>query len=1333
MRKLNYLLLTLILMVSGTGLFAQDTITSLIISEMATGNYPGVYVELTNMGDAPVQLNEFKLQNLRDRNFQFLKDGDEVRLVEGQSEWGSYLRLPDTLLPVGESWLVLSVQDNWNGTGRKHAVPVQSPDIARVADYLFSFYDWSGGTDKFKEYPVIPEIGCFGFDSVHDQEGFMFGRAAEAFALFWEPSDTIRVMTDQVLAEVDWSIGRVRNDYDNSTLATTAGIVGAHVDYNLVRKFSIKEGETNWTLARGDNAANSSWILIPKNKDLGHKSFTTEGNHGNFSLDYESDTYVEDETAGTLTVPWGTEKFDSIINGFTLGKGMAWEYIQNTNEADSLSMICKDGDVLRFYACGNDVTTKDLIIKVADPLESDKTVFAKRGYNYPDVEADDYVPGEEVAFIGEGRGRYVVDEFDNVMDTVGFVPFATPVDTFFRLLEKPPNAEWEIVFKSGEVSSEVSEGDILRVTAADATTKDYHIQIEGYIGSDNVGLASITWPDRPAVNMTGWGYDGFSDTIPGFTEAGSSYSILLPPGIETVPALVVTTSDLNTKVEMVRAKSLKGGSDERTTYIYLTSETDTSFSTVKVLFDVLNPTPQKFIGDPIFNMFNIRDWWGGGGVEICNPTDVVINLSDYMISRVRTGNTKALAVEFGWELDSNSWLNRYQKYVPGYKWGTWTEWQADPGWLTPDAVDAFVDPKGTFSMWRLRGIRGSWDKNEYLETVINVFLSGSFNEDPGVWYNPWNEPINSGNSAAYPVHQNGSGDPQGAYYLLKIKNDSILEGTKKAYDEDGNSVNDYEVVDVMGSTVAPWNINGYIVPGNTTPGWFPQGECFIMVRRPWVYFGDTVIDIYPVGGNHLTNPDSSTWFVNQSYESNASNPKYSRNRNEKLLGAHPLDPITGHLSIVYSLVYNVSRGFSDAETIDGVSKGETVTAFLSNIIKPDVTQVLKVMSGTTEKTGTAAMAEGDILEVSSKTGNVTKYTISIVAIGGDPGLTALDTTVTVTAAAPYEVGGFTFGASLKTILSKLVKADSTAIINILNQDDELVPQTIANSLGDKVDVVASPDHILEVIAEDGTTREYALKPATAPTDAFLLSDVYEVLETPAQIVREIPFGTGVETFLAGIVPSAGADVELQTSTGQVRGSYGRVGYGDQVIVTSSDGNTTSVYKLQFVGSVLAYVTSDTYVVDQENLEITNIVGEVTVGTFFANIKPSTGSTVTLFDADGAKKTTGNLLATDVLYVVSADQVNNVTYAIKINATFVDNVVSDALNVYPNPVSKVLYVENVPAGTFVRISDITGRTAMIHRADEVSRGIDLSELSNGVYLLSIEKDGEKIATTRFIKK
>jgi hypothetical protein len=284
----------------------------------------------------------------------------------------------------------------------------------------------------------------------------------------------------------------------------------------------------------------------------------------------------------------------------------------------------------------------------------------------------------------------------------------------------------------------------------------------------------------------------------------------------------------------------------------------------------------------------------------------------------------------------------------------------------------------------------------------------------------------------------------------------------------------------------------------------------------------------------------------------------------------------------------------------------------------------------------------------------------------------------------------------------------------------------------KVDVVASADYSFEAVAEDGTTRVYALVPSTSASDAFVLSDVYEVLETPARIVGKIPFGTGVGTFLAGIVPAKGATVKLLSSTGQER-LEGKIGFGDQILVTSEDGEVSVVYKLQFIGSVLAYVTSDVYTVDAEKSHITGVPVETDVTVFLANLVPSSGSVMMLLDSAGTEKTTGMVVANDEVYVVSGDGVNNVTYMIMLNPVSVKNVVSDAMSVYPNPASSVLYVENIPEGTYVRVSDITGRTALLQRSSEITRGIDLSDLSNGVYLLSVEKNGEKIMTTRFIKK
>ncbi len=345
------------------------------------------------------------------------------------------------------------------------------------ADFFNHYNDLTGGDTRYREYPVIPEIGCHGFDSISENYTALGNWSWFAGLLCWLSGDSITVMVDQVLAEVNWDIGRLNNHKDS--LISTAGIPNAHEDHNLVRKFSVKQGETNWRLSKGEDAASSSWMLIPHNDDLGHMPFETEGNHGNFILSYSSSVFDLNEGAGTLTVPWGTHKFDSLLKGLNLGPGIAWQYKQNTNFEDSISMICKDGDQLVLYACGNELQSETFTIIVEPPINSDKTVFAKRRIIYPDTEAEDYIPGT-LSFVDRyDLPSYQVDEYMHVMDTIGYVPFATKVDTFLMLLEKPPNASWEIVFKSGEESSEVVDGDILKVTSADGSFKEYFQQYRG--------------------------------------------------------------------------------------------------------------------------------------------------------------------------------------------------------------------------------------------------------------------------------------------------------------------------------------------------------------------------------------------------------------------------------------------------------------------------------------------------------------------------------------------------------------------------------------------------------------------------------------------------------------------------------------------------------------------------------------------------------------------------------------------------------------------------------------------------------------------------------------
>jgi hypothetical protein len=123
----------------------------------------------------------------------------------------------------------------------------------------------------------------------------------------------------------------------------------------------------------------------------------------------------------------------------------------------------------------------------------------------------------------------------------------------------------------------------------------------------------------------------------------------------------------------------------------------------------------------------------------------------------------------------------------------------------------------------------------------------------------------------------------------------------------------------------------------------------------------------------------------------------------------------------------------------------------------------------------------------------------------------------------------------------------------------------------------------------------------------------------------------------------------------------------------------------------------------------------------------------VMDKDGNEKTSGMIDSTDVVHVITGDKTSEALYTIEVEVISTKDLDGKVVSIYPNPARDILYVENVPDNTYVRVSDIAGRTAILRASSEISKGIDLTDLNDGLYLLSIEKDGEKIMTTRFIKK
>lgn len=72
-----------------------------------------------------------------------------------------------------------------------------------------------------------------------------------------------------------------------------------------------------------------------------------------------------------------------------------------------------------------------------------------------------------------------------------------------------------------------------------------------------------------------------------------------------------------------------------------------------------------------------------------------------------------------------------------------------------------------------------------------------------------------------------------------------------------------------------------------------------------------------------------------------------------------------------------------------------------------------------------------------------------------------------------------------------------------------------------------------------------------------------------------------------------------------------------------------------------------------------------------------------------------------------------------------------LNLYPNPVSGLIYIDNVIKSGIAEISDITGKI-ISRRVLEPGSGISAINLADGIYFLKINEDG-KIFNGKFIKK
>lgn len=1277
----------------------NDTIDYLVITAFRGDETHQALLELTNMGTEPVQLNQFKIGRMTPGMTLDYKTG---KSNNNEANW-----IPvDTLLQPGETFLFASYSRHeeiaWQQFNQGAEKIIQD-NVKERADVLVNS-SYTMGDSVIPAHPL------------RDQFGNQWG--GDGFFLQQMLPNGDSVIVDQVGGTFTLEGGANPNRTDPESRYSVAGAEDGIRGNYLIRKYSVKTGTLDFNSARGVGIDDSEWIPIPFSEGAWRLAPWAIGTHGDYVLDantLESDEIEVDFANKTLTVPWGVERGDGIMNYFKKKGGIAWVY-EMGGEADSLAHAAQTGDKLHVYVCGNsmDYTVFEIVVK--EPAVDANMVVKRTNPGY--------TPGWTNTEISSGYWEWPrVTTHESGNDTIwgvrGGIPYATRVDSLLKQLDKPSNAEWEIVFASGVEKPDLAHGDKLKITAQNGSEKEYFISVNPYFANNDATLTAIQWPDIPEFYKGIFGWMG--DTIPGFGSGILNYNIQIPLLADGIPALVETISDVNAKVKIKRPVSLSGSLEDRTYNFKVTAEDDSTVNNYTVILrKEQNPiNNQPYYADPFISEVMQNLWWSGTDfMELCNPGTQQLDLSNYMI----VGGESTNPAEIIAITNEDNWLARYDKYIPGYKWASNEgEWVVEPYIAEQDlSVNSIVHPGDVFTMgWVNRSID---DWPSYPAYYVDVQFNNK-QTDSDTWINHWGEEVSS--VAFNKWHTN-------LIYLFKIVNDSIKEGTKAATDP-----NDFELIDVVGKADGSlWKLGEEGI-----------GNPFALRRKQHITKGN------PVVGEALgTSPEDAEYtaantdfYADQGYGwGSGTNSRMNLVASD--IGQHFFDAPTAYSSTVSSKVYIVSKGYGKDGTLEeilGVTTGTTVTGFFNNLIQPDTGQSLTVTSTAdgTELGMEDVLSLNDTLTViSADSVNTTKYRIDVSdeGLSSDAGLTSALYTVSIdvqpTESAPGKgtLSGFDYQTTVRNLVANVTPA-AKASMSILGANGNYVSLKKLNFDTVYVDVTVSHEMYIEVVAEDGKTKiNYQLQPDATSDAAFVMSELYAV-DQELMIIELVPGGTNVQTFLSNLIPVEGATIQLFDKMGFER-TDGTVADDDVLIVTSADGTVQVEYNLVRLGKeyIVVYLLSDVYSIDQEN-NVINGASVVDVSVFYTMVSTSEGATVVVVDQNGDERTGGNIESTDKVIVTSADGTVEEIYTFGTFTGTETIQVFNQMKFFPNPTSGDLNVMGIEPGQRIRIFNAAGAVIF----DKEVRGnievLPLQSQPSGLYVTVVSCKEGNLGTFKVIKR
>ncbi len=1310
----------------------NDTIDHLIISEWRGDSWSSAYIELTNMGDTAIDLRKMAVRSLPGgKNTWDFWSPDANNATMAILFDSLKLSVEDYTLDPGEIFLMAPHYDELTADGNF----THRPELVEMADYIGYKIETkipndtsSYGERFFRQWSSYP-IGVF-----------VAVRVADTIPPFYQ---TNWVLVDNVNGDRD----PVSNDIGLG-IADVAGFFEATGEAVLVRKHTVTKGtrEGEWTAAASDDITTSEWIPI-KHDDTnpGGKVFKTAGNHGSFTMDVSGgDGVTIDLDNGTLEIPWGALRGERIIDKeVLLGDGMAWTYRNFSEEGDSLldindlsfNQVAMPGDVLKLFACGDDLETVELTIQYADPAQNSVKV-------YPTYKIND---------LGEWTEYYYVTDDEPTIDTIGNVPFATRVDTLVKYLDIAPNSSWLMVPVNGEEHIDLLYGDKLLVTGADgSTTKEYFIDVLDYEGSTESRLEIITWPDISLQGASigyylqnGWAYGAqLSDTLPGFSSSKLSYMVKLAPNTMDVPAFEVASLNLNAWVKVDRAVDLYGSVEARTTTITVTAEDSSSVTTYSLLFEVFSDEFQEFASDPFFSTlmmtFNTRN----AGVELVNPGNVDLDLSRYLIVKTFRHNDPSMAIQ-----DTMSYFNRYNKYIPGYVYKSkdTTAWNVSKDYtLTKGGpnITSKIGPGDVFVMANMHDKQAKWWRSiAHTQEIDVIFFPKEALVDP---YYP-------GKSIYIPEEFDLDGSPKGqpvdqqnhvgyaradhSFFLYKILNDSILEGTKSIHD-----TADFKLIDAIGDPInsPAYKIGSWDVNGDSARVWEILKGDAILLREPDVYHG-----VSKVGEGISEDHEVSQWIVgNEEYWPEVDGRWSGMTQH---FGTHNMDVVSVFVSTITSSNYIVSSGFEGLQDVKGVIDGTTVQQFIDNITKADEEQTLQFIATAdgSELGLTDVLLNSDSLHVAAAdSSNFTTYVLEVTASGLKDNARLTSTTYTITEnGSTGTVEGIAYGTTLVDALANVEK-DADATLSIVNGNDELVGKNSVTADGQVVLRTVSSDIYFEVVAQDKLTKMlYQLKPVKTATDAFVLSDVYEVTDV---LVNGITFGITVDAFYNNITV-VGGESYIEDRAG-VKRSMGVLNSDDLIVVVSEDGSLTVKYTLGFSGiainqaPVIELVESANANVDVLfNLTATvtdDGLPEGSTLTYAWSVTGGAADQVTLATPDATSTdVTISAVGNYVLELTASDGLLESKASVSVNAnmTGISNGDASTLEVYPNPASDKVFIDGLRINSVVTVLNMTGAVVDQFNANDGRHFIMLGNQPAGTYLIKVQEMNGSVRFGKVVKR